>query len=144
MKLEGSDDTKKIQKVLLSKHQTVIYSSEYGSPRNNNQVSKSNDMQINENDIIDYLKNHFDQIEVEKKTKINSKSKKSLKREAKKVDISSLPCSDSDSQNRHIFSLNDFHDDRRPNCLSSVGDLSPRDEELDKNNSHFNTNLQLK
>ena len=101
-------------------------------------------MRINENDIIDYLKNHFEKIEVKNKTKINSKSKQPSKLEAKKVDISSLPCSDSDSQSRHILPLNDFNDHRLPNCLSSVGDLSFRDEELYKNNSHLNTNLQLK
>ena len=55
LRLDVSDDVIKIPKVVSPKHQTGIFSSEYATPRDNNQ-SSSNDMQINENDIINYLK----------------------------------------------------------------------------------------
>ena len=53
-----------------------------------------------------------------------------------------MPCSDSESQSRYILPLNDFHENRLPNCLSSVGDLSPRDEleDVDNPNSHQEMN----
>lgn len=55
LRLDVSDDVIKMPKVVSPKHQTGIFSSEYATPRDNNQ-SSSNDMQINENDIINYLK----------------------------------------------------------------------------------------
>lgn len=132
-RLNNVGDKLDIPKVVSPRHQTAIYSSENGTPKASHNELTSSEMQINENDIINYLKNHFNNASNLNKVKSEEQLKKT-KKEKSELEISSLPCSESESPSQIMLPMDKYHENRMPNCLSSFGDMSPRDDSIEKIN----------